>query len=234
MCSFSRYSVLSASGRWKKLCGWANTVWSCTSPPLTTITDARAVPPDPPNTLLQAGRRTRHANQHADIQVRDINAQLQRAGRNHPIQRALAQPFLDLAPVVVFVPGAVRQHVQALQYAGHLAFRVGFLRLQLPPYRLLAPPAPRRSGGAGAALSSSRRRFFFLSLAVAQQPVEDRGNQLNLLAAVDKGDKARVRWWVRNSNRCTTSSRKRSAPAGPPGIPPAGSAVRYRLPDRSG
>ena len=133
---------------------------------------ARVVPSDPPNPLLQRGSRTGHPNQHANIQVRNINPQLERAGGYDPIQGPLDQPFLDLPAIVIFIPGAVGQDIQLLQNAGYFAFRVGLIFAFNRRLGGSLAPAPRPWRGCLAAVV--RRGFLFSSFggSVAQQAIQ--------------------------------------------------------------
>ena len=69
---------------------------------------ARA-PPGAPGALPGRGDRARVARHHGDVERADVDAELERVGRDDGADLAVAQPLLDLAPPVRQIAAAVRR-----------------------------------------------------------------------------------------------------------------------------
>ena len=124
------------------------------------------------------------AGHHDDVQSADVNAQLQRVGRHHAANRALAQAALDLAPLLRQISAAIAAHrvgqgrrprAGVLQI-GHQNFgrqpAVGEHQRLLPARDQLGGDAPGfvqvASGGypvAGSRPADCRRRSIFRRMA---------------------------------------------------------------------
>lgn len=119
---------------------------------------------DPANALSQTRGRLRHPHQHADVEVRDVDAEFEGAGAHHSAQRPLREPTLDGLPVFLLQPGSIGEHLVII-HQGRL--RMGF------------------GVGPGVDFPCPLRAARRLRIAAT---LDDGGDELRLLAAVDEGD----------------------------------------------
>ena len=120
--SWSR--IAASTGRSRKSSGWRQKNWSSASSPATYTARPRPRRPGAPPHLAQRGDGAGERDDDRRVELADVDAELERVGRDHRAQLAARQPALELAPLLGGVAGAVGD--DALGELG-----VGLLELEL-------------------------------------------------------------------------------------------------------